>query len=151
MSNITRIPVVKRRATTVSGVIRQTMNLLKQEGRWIQRKWFSESTVDPQQPLCHQGWGACSDGMLQAVIFGVPVKTDYGVCQTVDYSGFDGTTEQESLYFQAFKALSEGAPDNNLIGLNDTADTRDEVVEHFRKAYRHAQYVERKARAEAAV
>lgn len=35
-----RIPAVKRPATTVSGVIRQSIRLLEREAAWIQGRWF---------------------------------------------------------------------------------------------------------------
>lgn len=161
-----RLSVVKRPASTVSGVLRQTIRLIEQEGRWVKGKWFAQGatadgmpeyhgTIDPEQPLCEQGWGACSDGMVQSVIFGVPYVKEYGECTIVNDAGWGSATdEQESLYFSTRKALDVQASvfladeGQDIISLNDRAQTtRTDVLDVFRKAYRHAQYVERKARA----
>lgn len=157
ITQITRIPVVKRPATTVSGVLRQAHNLLEEEGRWVTGSWFEgDPIIDPQAPLCGS-WSVCADGALIAVVLGVPASVVVGLISDRD-SISDGSPEQQLLVAGSREAIAQQVPayaspytdtpdpESTVVSFNDDS-TRDDVLAVFRKAYRHAQYVERKARA----
>lgn len=183
------IPVVRREATTASGVIRQAMNILEEEGRWIQGAWAQGEEIDLQKPLCKQGWGACADGAVLIALQGLPIEERFGTCKVADKSDLKkgAPKAKRALYRKARQFLDlaagqaelakypdktvwegavwegalfqggrwvnrtrpyDAARDGDIISWNDFT-TRDEVLEVFRKAYRHAQYIERLERAAA--
>lgn len=88
--------------------------------------------------------------MLQAVIFGVPAIVDFdGACVVQNDSWYEGATnEQTDLFKGAKTALDEQVPQRDIMSFNDdSTTTRSDVLAVFKKAYRRAQYIERKARA----
>lgn len=141
------IQVVSRPATTVSGVLKQALDLLQEENRWRQAAWFDgETIIDPQDPLCGS-WGVCADGAVLAVMFGVPTRedceyvfdeaehryVDKAVCKIGTESDHPETAseEQVTLLGQVRQALSDQVPDVWRVGGRQVVGD----LEQFEQAY----------------